>query len=198
LGNLAAIVQGSMRRLLAYSAIGHAGYMLLGILSHNTPGLRALLYYVITYALATIGAFGGLAALEEKKVDRLADFAGLSRRAPWLSFCMLIFLLSLAGIPPLAGFFGKFYIFSSALSANAGLLWLVVLAIAMSAVSLYYYLRVLKQIYVREPAAGIAPIQTSWIMNATVGLIALLVVLLGCVPNLLLGWIDGALRGMPH
>ena len=123
-------------------------------LAHSEFGVRALLYYVITYALATIGAFGVLAALEEEGVDQITDFAGLSRRAPALSFCMLIFLLSLAGIPPLAGFFGKFYIFSAALAAgegHLGLLWLVILAIAMSTVSLYYYLKVLKQIYVLDP-----------------------------------------------
>lgn len=201
LGNLAAIVQSSVRRLLAYSAIGHAGYMLLGILCHSAVGLRALLYYVITYALAALGAFGVLAALEEERVDQLGDFAGLSRRAPWLSFCMLIFLLSLAGIPPLAGFFAKFSLFSSALASgtgNSAMLWLVILAIAMSAVSLYYYLRVLKQIYVRDPVAGTGVIQTPFGMRATIGLIALLVVVLGCFPNVLLGWIDGALRAMPH
>jgi NADH-quinone oxidoreductase subunit N len=198
LGNLAAIVQTSVRRLLAYSAIGHAGYMLLGILMNNAAGMRALLYYVITYALATIGAFGVLAALEKEDIDQLSDFAGLSRRAPWLSFCMLIFLLSLAGIPPLAGFFGKFYIFSSALSVHNNLLWLVILAIAMSAVSLYYYLRLLKQIYVREPATTGGPVQVPYTAKATVGLIAILVVLLGCIPNLLLYWIDSALRSMPQ
>jgi len=197
-GNLAAIVQSSVRRLLAYSAIGHAGYMLLGILSDNRQGLSALVYYVITYALATIGAFGVLAALEKDEADRLVDFAGLSRRAPWLSFCMMIFMLSLAGIPPLAGFFGKFYIFSSALRSGNGLLWLVILAIAMSAVSLYYYLRVVKAIYVRGPVADAERVKASWLMNATAALIAVLVVWLGCFPAPLLHWIDGALQWMPR
>jgi NADH-quinone oxidoreductase subunit N len=197
-GNLAAIVQDSGRRLLAYSAIGHAGYMLLGILANSALGLRALIYYVITYALAALGAFGVLAALDREGVDRIPDFAGLYRRAPWLSFCMLIFLLSLAGIPPLAGFFGKFYVFSAALYSGSGLLWLVILAIGMSAVSLYYYLRVLKQVYVREPADGAGPIETSLILKGTVGLIAVLVVLLGSFPNILLGWIGNASGLMPH
>jgi NADH-quinone oxidoreductase subunit N len=194
LGNLAAIVQSSVRRLLAYSAIGHAGYMLLGILANSAPGLRALVYYVVTYALAVIGAFGILAALDRDGVDTIESFAGLWRRAPWLSFCMLIFLLSLAGIPPLAGFFGKFFIFSSALYANSGLLWLVILAIGMSAVSLYYYLRVLKQVYVRDAAHAAGRIETPLLLKGTVGLIAILVVLLGCCPNLLLGWIGNASR----
>lgn len=196
-GNLAAIVQTSTRRLLAYSAIGHAGYMLLGIVANSELGLRALLYYVITYALATVGAFGVLAALEKEGLDEIDGLAGLSRRAPWLSFCLLIFLLSLAGIPPLSGFFGKFFVFSSALRAGAGL-WLVALAIAMSAVSLYYYLRVLKQVYVRDAAAEAGGIETSLLMRATIGVVALLVVALGCYPDLLLNWIDAAMRMMPH
>jgi NADH-quinone oxidoreductase subunit N len=194
LGNLTAIVQTSARRLLAYSAIGHAGYMLLPLLTHTQQSLESLLYYVITYALAAMGAFGVLAALEEQGVDRIADLAGLSRRAPVLSFCMLIFLLSLAGIPPLAGFFGKFYVFAEALRAGMGLLWLVLLAIATSAVSLYYYLRVLKQVYVAEPANIASPIQTPILHRAVLCLIAALVVLLGCVPHLLLGWIEQAMR----
>lgn len=198
LGNLAAIVQSSVRRLLAYSAIGHAGYMLLAVLSNNAAGLRSLLYYVITYALATLGAFGVLAALERWGIDRVSDFAGLSRRAPWLSFCMAVFMLSLAGIPPLAGFFGKFYVFSGALSAGGGRLWLVILAIAMSAVSLYYYLKVLKQMYVRDASAEGASVSSSPVMRVTVGAIALLVILLGVFPQALLAWIDGALRSMPH
>ena len=119
LGNLAAIVQSSVRRLLAYSAIAHAGYMLLGVLPHGGQSLAALVYYVITYGLATLGAFGVVSIVERQTGgDRLSDFAGLSRRAPVLSFCMMIFMLSLAGIPPLAGFFGKFYLFTAALNAD--------------------------------------------------------------------------------
>jgi NADH-quinone oxidoreductase subunit N len=197
-GNLAAIVQKSVRRLLAYSAIGHAGYMLLAILASSEMGLRALLYYVITYGLATVGAFGVMAALEKEGVDEIEGLAGLSRRAPVLSFCMLIFLLSLAGIPPLAGFFGKFFVFASALHAARGLLWLVALAIAMSAVSLYYYLSVLKQIYVMDVTEQEDDIRTPLVLRVTIGATALLVVALGCFPDLLLGWIDAAMRAMPH
>jgi len=148
LGNLTAIVQSSVKRLLAYSAIAHAGYMLLGVLA-NTPSSRsALLFYVITYALTVLGAFGVVTVVEAATGgDAISNFAGLSRRAPGLSLCLLVFLLSLAGIPPLAGFIGKFFLFSAAVGADAehlGLLWLVVLAIVMSAVSFYYYLQVLK------------------------------------------------------
>jgi NADH-quinone oxidoreductase subunit N len=193
LGNLVAILQASVRRLLAYSAIAHAGYMLLGILSHTDQSFGALLYYAITYALTVLGAFGVVALVEEETGgDTLSDFAGLSRRAPVPSFCMLIFLLSLAGIPPLAGFFGKFYLFSAVLTStpgSLGLLWLIVLAIAMSAVSLYYYLKVLKYIYVADPPANAAPIRVSVLRQVVICLIALSVVLLGCAPNLLLHWL---------
>jgi NADH-quinone oxidoreductase subunit N len=193
LGNLVAILQTSVRRLLAYSAIAHAGYMLLGILSHTDQSLRALLYYAITYALTVIGAFGVVALVEEETGgDTLSDFAGLSRRAPVPAFCMMIFMLSLAGIPPLAGFFGKFYLFSTVLTSTPGtlgLLWLVVLAIAMSAVSLYYYLKVLKYIYVINPATNATPIRSSVLRQAVLCFLALSVVLLGCAPNLLLHWL---------
>jgi NADH-quinone oxidoreductase subunit N len=190
-GNLAAIAQTSVRRLLAYSAIGHAGYMLLGLIAHTPMGESALIYYVITYAVASLGAFGVLGALEAEGIDSLADLAGLRRRAPGLSLCMLVFLLSLAGIPPLAGFFGKFYIFAAALDAepHLGLLWLVLLAVVMSAVSLYYYLRVLKQIYVVDGAPDAPAIKVSLVTRVTIWVLAGLVVLLGCAPGLLLRWI---------
>ena len=198
LGNLVAIRQTSVRRLLAYSAIAHAGYMLLGILSHTQQSLAALLYYAITYALTVLGAFGVVALVEQEAGgDKLSDFAGLSHRAPVLSFCMLIFMLSLAGIPPLAGFFGKFYLFSAVLAAtpgSLGLLWLVVLAIAMSAVSLYYYLQVLKRIYVADAPEGAGPISVPFLRQAVLGLIALSVVLLGCAPDLLLRWLQQAIQ----
>src|SRR5436309_3460827 len=165
LGNLAAIVQSSVRRLLAYSAIAHAGYMLLGILSTSRQSLSSLIYYVVTYGLTTVGAFGVVSIVQDRTGgDHLSNFAGLSRRAPLLSFCMMIFMLSLAGIPPLAGFFGKFYLFTSAVNAqakNLGLLWLVVFAIAMSAVSLYYYLQVLQQIYVAESSTNAPALKPS-------------------------------------
>jgi NADH-quinone oxidoreductase subunit N len=194
-GNLAAIAQTSVRRLLAYSAIGHAGYMLIALVVHSRQSLIALVYYVITYALATVGAFGVLAALENEKVDSIADFRGLGKRSPGLAFCMLIFLLSLAGVPPLSGFFGKFYVFVAALnSEDHGLLWMVVLALAMSVVSFYYYLKVLKQAYVSEPSAGAVTIAVPVTSQFAVWAAAALVVLLGCLPDLLLNRIAIALR----
>jgi NADH-quinone oxidoreductase subunit N len=164
--------------------------MLIALVVHTEQSLAALIYYVITYALATAGAFGVLAVLEDEKVDSIASFAGLAKRAPDLSFCLLIFLLSLAGIPPLAGFFGKFYVFVSAF--DRGGLWLVLLALAMSVVSFYYYLKVLKQAYVSDPAAGASTIRAPLIARIGLWTTAALVVFLGCLPDLLLNKIAAA------
>jgi len=198
LGNLTAIVQTNVRRLLAYSAIAHAGYMLLGVLAHGGPGLSSLVYYVVTYGLTTLGAFGVVSVLQQEGGgERLTDFAGLSRRAPVLSFCMLIFMLSLAGIPPLPGFFGKFYLFAAALSdggKSLGLLWLVLLALAMSAVSLYYYLQVLKQIYVQETPPNLELKPLPVLSQAIVAAVALAVVVVGFAPNLLIGPLLSAIK----
>jgi NADH-quinone oxidoreductase subunit N len=188
LGNLTAIVQSSVKRLLAYSAIAHAGYMLLGVLSNTPPSHSALMFYVITYAVTTIGVFGVVTVVEEATGgDAIKNFAGLSRRAPGLSLCLLIFLLSLGGIPPLAGFIGKFFLFSAAVGAgeHLGLLWLVILAIAMSAVSFYYYLLVLKQTYVEDAPADAPAIQVPPLTMFALVLLAAMVVVFGCAPGLL-------------
>jgi NADH-quinone oxidoreductase subunit N len=148
------------------------------------------MFYVITYGLTVIGAFGVVTVVEEATGgDALKNFAGLSRRAPALSLCLLVFLLSLGGIPPLAGFIGKFFLFSAAVAAdenNLGLLWLVILAIAMSAVSFYYYLQVLKQAYVLDAAEDAPAIKVPALTMAAVVLLAALVILFGCAPGLLL------------
>jgi NADH-quinone oxidoreductase subunit N len=196
-GNVAAIAQSSVRRLLAYSAVAHAGYALIGVLAFGEHRLSALLYYVITYAFTVLGAFGIVAVLEQRTGhDGFAAFAGLSKRAPVLSFCMLIFMLSLAGIPPLAGFFGKFYVFAAALSngKDLALLWLVILAIAMSAVSLYYYLQVLKQIYVLP--GDTTPLRAPWPTQLVIVLMAVAVLALGLAPTLLLKTLTPAVSGL--
>jgi NADH-quinone oxidoreductase subunit N len=191
LGNLVAIVQTSVKRLLAYSAIAHAGYMLLGVMAHNGQALGSLVFYALTYGVTTIGAFGVVAVVEGRAGDdKLASFAGLSRRAPVVSFCIIIFMLSLAGIPPLAGFFGKFYVFYAAVNSGPhvlGLLWLVVLAIATSAVSLYYYLQVLKQIYVADVPAQVDKLSVPVASQIVLCLLAGLTILFGCFPNLVIG-----------
>jgi NADH-quinone oxidoreductase subunit N len=199
LGNLAALAQTNVKRLIAYSAIAHAGYALLGILANDERGLAALVYYVITYGLTTVGAFGVVSVVEQLRGDaKLSDFAELSKRAPVVALCMMVFMLSLAGIPPLAGFFGKFYVFAAAVGAgqSMGLLWLVILAVAMSAVSLYYYLQVLKQIYVMENKDGTNGAKVPVLNQVVLGVIALLVVGLGCFPNLLVGALQRCLEAM--
>ena len=202
LGNLAAIAQSNVKRLLAYSAIAHAGYALLGILANSHQGVAALVYYVTTYGLTTVGAFGVVTVVEQATGDsKLADFAGLSRRAPVVSLCMMIFMLSLAGIPPLAGFFGKFYVFAAVIKSgapNLGLLWLVILAIAMSAVSLFYYLQVLKRIYIADAPKGTPDISVPWVTQITLVILALGVLLLGCFPDWLVGMIEHAIVPVTH
>jgi NADH-quinone oxidoreductase subunit N len=196
LGNLVAIAQTNVKRLLAYSAVAHAGYALLGLLADNSAGVASLLYYVITYAFTVVGAFAVVGWVEDRTGDAsLANFAGLSKRAPFLSLCLMIFVLSLAGIPPLAGFLGKFYVFVAAVSGKElRLLWLVVLAIAASAVSLYYYLQVLKQVYVAGAPEGAGEMKAPLSLRIATGVLALLVILLGCFPNLLLGPLQASVK----
>jgi NADH-quinone oxidoreductase subunit N len=202
LGNLAALAQSNVKRLIAYSAIAHTGYALLGILANNERGLVSLVFYVITYGLTTVGAFGVVSVVEQMRGDaKLSDFAGLSRRAPLVALCMMVFMLSLAGIPPLAGFFGKFYVFYAAAQSGSpalGLLWLVILAIAMSAVSLFYYLQVLKQIYVVEALSEVGTPTVPLLTQVVLLVIALAVVILGCFPNLLVGALQSCLGPVVH
>jgi NADH-quinone oxidoreductase subunit N len=179
--------------------------MLIAIAAHTPASLSALLYYVFAYALSTIGVFAIISVVEENagqdadpnsaQPDSLNSLAGLSRRSPLLAASLAIFILSLAGIPPLAGFFGKFYLFVAALQSAPGstpLLWLVVLAIAMSAVSLYYYLQVLKRAFV-APTESTTPLRAPNLTQLLVLTLAAAVVLLGCLPHLLLTWIDAAI-----
>lgn len=186
-GNIAAIAQTDVRRLLAYSAVAHAGYTIVGLMGAGENAIASVIYYVATYGAAVIGAFAIASVVEESAGSaRLSDFAGLSAKSPLLAGCLAIFMLSLAGIPPLAGFFGKFYLFTAAAAPRLGLLWLVILAITMSAVSLFYYLIVLKQVFVAEPAANSPALRVH--PGALVGivLLALAVILTGCLPDLLL------------
>ena len=192
LGNLAALVQTSVRRLLAYSAIAHAGYMLLGIATHSPKSGAAVLYYALTYAVTTVGAFGVIAIVERSAgSDRLDSFIGLSARNPLFSGTMLVYLLSLAGIPPLVGFWAKFNLFSAILSAPTTGPWglgMVAFALGASAVSLYYYLQVLKRIYVSKPVTA-EPLPVSFLEIFTLVLIAIAVVAMGLFPGLLQSWI---------
>jgi NADH-quinone oxidoreductase subunit N len=156
LGNLVAIVQTTLRRLIAWSAIAHAGYILLAIVARTPRNLGPLLYYIVTYALGTLGIFTVLQAVEgDTGSDSLSTYDGLSRRAPFLSACLSVFLLSLAGIPPLAGFFAKFYVFAAAMKAD--LYGLAVIGVLLSAIGAFYYLRIVKIMYFDEPAKAFDP-----------------------------------------
>ncbi len=188
-GNLAALVQSNFKRLLAYSAIAHAGYGLLAFLADPRQGLPALLFYICAYGCAVLGAFAVVTILEDNgDGGRLEDLAGLSRRSPVLAFCLLIFVLSLAGIPPLPGFFGKFYVFTATAAGapSLGTLWLVVVAIVGSAVSLYYYLQALKQVYAAPPQPDRSTLTCPWSARVAIGFLCAIVIALGCAPNLLL------------
>jgi NADH-quinone oxidoreductase subunit N len=199
-GNLAALAQSSVRRLLAYSAIAHAGYILLGLafFSWTNASAQAVLYYILTYGLTTIGAFGAVSVVERATgSDKLDAFSGLHKRNPLLAAVLLVLFLSLAGIPPLVGFWAKFNLFAAVLgvSHSAISLGLVALAIAMSAVSLYYYLQVLKRAYVSAPAEN-APLHASPVTILVLLVIAAAVVLMGCFPALLQNWIAGLYSSM--
>jgi len=205
-GNLAALAQVSVRRLLAYSAIAHAGYMLLALaylrVDESTTwwdgakafgSANAILYYILTYGLTTIGAFGVIGVVERATgSDRMDAFLGLQKRNPLLAGVLLVLFLSLAGIPPLVGFWAKFNLFAAVLRASAGVVpfALVTLAVGMSAVSLYYYLQVLKRAYVL-PGTDESSIHVDPITMLVLLLIGASVVLLGCFPNALQAWIAG-------
>lgn len=194
LGNLAALAQTSVRRLLAYSAIAHAGYILLGLafFSYSSRSAAAVLYYVLTYGLTTVGAFGVVAVVERAAgSDRMDAFLGLHKRNPLLAAVLLVLFLSLAGIPPLVGFWAKFNLFTAVLGVTVGPVpfALVALAVAFSAVSLYYYLQVLKRAYVMQ-GVDETPIKAHPLTLAVLVGIAVAVVVLGCFPALLQGWIE--------
>ena len=190
IGNLVALNQTSVKRLLAYSAIAHAGYALVGVMANSPEGLSSVVYYVVTYALATLGAFAVVNVVEQNAgSDDFEAFTGLKERSPVLAVSLMVFLLSSAGIPPLAGFFGKFYVFVAGVktgSADLGLIWLVALALVMSAVSLYYYLQVLKRALVKEAAPSPPKFVVSPVVVVVIGLMAAAVVILGCLPTLLM------------
>ena len=203
-GNLLALAQSSVRRLLAYSAIANTGYLLVALAANGPKAAGSALFYVVVYGLATLGALAVTAAVErDRGDDRVSSFAGLIHRSPLQAVCLLVFLASLAGIPPLAGFIGKFALFGNAVSeatsaGKPGLIWLVGLAAILSAVSLYYYLSVLKQAFVNtapelpdRETRGLPPSHALCVM-----LPAVLLVLLGLFPSLLLEPISRAVMAM--
>jgi NADH-quinone oxidoreductase subunit N len=151
-GNVLAIYQTDLKRMLAYSSIAHAGYALVGMVAANDIGKSGILFYMLAYTFMNLGAFAVLVLAGKKGEENLTleGFSGFGFKRPFLGVAMTIFLLSLMGIPPTAGFAGKFYIFAGAV--EAGYIWLAILGVLNSAVSLYYYLRVMVYMYFREPA----------------------------------------------
>lgn len=183
-GNVAALKQDSVKRLLAWSSIAHAGYLLVGVVAlgaGSAPAQSAVLYYLAAYAVTTIGAFG---LCHVFGFSRMADFAGLGQRNPAAALAMTIFLLSLAGVPPTAGFFGKLLLFQAALE-EPQLLWLVIVGVLTSVVSIYYYLRIVVAMYVKEPIVVVELSANP--LGATALFIAVVLVLqLGLFPQTLL------------
>jgi NADH-quinone oxidoreductase subunit N len=181
-GNLAAIPQTSVKRLLAYSSISQAGYLLVGFLGTSPSGTSAVLFYLFVYTLANVAAFTAVIAFSSAAgSDLLDDYAGLARRSPLLALVFTFSLLSLAGIPPLGGFIGKLYLFSAAM--ERGYLWLVIVAALNSVVSLYYYLLVLKRMYITEAPAGAGPLRVSFPVKAVLLLTTVGIFWIGILPG---------------
>jgi NADH-quinone oxidoreductase subunit N len=201
IANLTAGRQDSVKRMLAYSSIAHAGYLLIGVVGsiRSAPSAQAsVLFYLLTYTVSTAGAFGALVLCGSRGAEAVSyeDLAGIGRRHPAAALALSFFLLSLAGIPPTAGFFGKWFIFRAAI--DGGFYWLTLIAFLNSVVGVYYYLRVLVYMYMREPAAG-APIATpmrSTYVNAALLLSAALVLVLGLYPSRSLGIALAAAAGI--
>ncbi len=187
-GNLLALSQENIKRMLAYSSIAHAGYMLIGVVAlsaSTTPigsGVGALLYYLLAYLFTNIGAFAVAIAVERRlHSDAIPDYAGLSQRAPFSALAMAIFMLSLTGVPFTAVFFGKLYLFAAAI--QSGLLWLAIVGIANSVVSLYYYVGVVRAMYLAAPAEGAGPLPESWLARGLLAVTVLGTLVLGIAPD---------------
>jgi NADH-quinone oxidoreductase subunit N len=180
LGNIAALVQKDFKRMLAFSSIGHAGYALVGVAAGNGDGMSSVMYYLLVYTFMNIGAFGIfiLVARKNERDTSIDAFKGFGYSNPLLAACMTIFLFSLAGIPPMAGFLAKFYVFMSAV--EAGKVGLVLVAVLNSAIGVFYYLRVVVAIYMKEhpsgeelPAVKVVPALVFATAVAVYGIIAL-------------------------
>lgn len=201
-GNALALPQRNLKRMLAYSSVAHAGYLLLGLIATGTSldsaGSSAVLFYLGAYSFMNIGAFGILVWIRDRRrfAYGLDEVAGLARTMPWAALAMTLFMVSLTGIPPTVGFWGKFYLFSAIV--DAGLTWLAVVAVVMSSVSAYYYLRVVWYMYFREASeeAVVEPDEAgpAFGAGAAVTLAALGVLVLGLFPSPLIRAAQGALR----
>ncbi len=194
IGNLVAIAQTNIKRMLAYSTVSHMGFLLLGLLAASPEGYAAAMFYAITYAVMSMGAFGAIVLLSNatSESDRLADFAGLGRRSPWVALMMLILVFSLAGVPPFAGFWAKWFVLKEVVAAQHT--WLAAVAVLFSLVGAYYYLRVIKIMYFDEPDAGAAPITAGDDVRLVFSVNGVSVLLLGVLPGLLMSVCMAAMK----
>ena len=176
LGNLIAISQTNIKRMLAYSAISHMGFFLLGILSGTANGYGSAMFYVLAYAVMSLGSFGIIVLLSRQgfEADKLDDFKGLSKRSPWVAFLMLLVMFSMAGVPPTIGFYAKLMVVQSVI--DAGLLWLAIVSVLMAVIGAYYYLRVIKLMYFDQPETS-EPIVAGADMRAVLSINALALLL---------------------
>jgi len=180
LGNLCALTQTNIKRMLAYSSIAHAGYILIGLAVVTEVGIGSIILYLLVYSLASLGAFLVVIAFSNQTgSDTIADYAGLNKRAPLLALAMLLSLVSMAGIPPLAGFIGKFYLFAGAI--KEGLIWLPLAGVLFSVVSVYYYFAVVKAMYLKEPLETI-PILTSKPLAIGIFIAVISIIVIGLYP----------------
>jgi len=193
-GNIVALSQTNIKRMLAYSSIAHAGYALLGIIAANNEGLASMMTYLMIYAFMNIGAFAVIIMLRSEgfKGDNISDYEGLAKTHPLAAMLMLIFMFSLTGIPPTAGFIGKLYIFMSAI--NAGYTWLVVVAVIFSAISAYFYLRIVIYMYMREPKTDVS-LTTSFSNGVALAVTTVAVLVIGVLPATLIEISKAAIKG---
>jgi len=184
-GNIIAISQTNIKRMLAYSTIAHIGYLLLGILSGTASGYAGSMFYIMTYALMSMGAFGMVILLGRKdfEADELKHFKGLSDRSPWFAFIMLILMFSMAGVPPFLGFWGKWFVLKELV--DAGFVWLAAAAVFFSIIGAYYYIRVIKLMYF-DKADSMTAIKASKQMRFALSINGLALLILGLMPGALL------------
>ncbi|PXV60773.1 NADH dehydrogenase subunit N [Dyella jiangningensis] len=189
IGNIVALVQSNLKRLLAYSTISHMGYLLVGLVNAGPEGYAAALFYAISYALTGAAAFGIILALARAgfECEEIDDLKGLNQRSPWAAFLMMLVMFSLAGVPPLFGFFGKLLVFQAAI--NAGFLWLAIVGAVFAIIGLYYYLRVVKVMYFDKPVEGAeVHLQKDASVRLVLSLNVLALLVLGIVWGPLFGW----------
>lgn len=197
-GNLLALSQNNVKRMLAYSSIAHAGYLLVGLVAFNQVGSQAILYYVVVYTMMNMGAFGVISYMglsnKDERVE-IEEYRGLGYRLPFAGFCLAVFMFGLAGIPPTGGFVGKFYLFSAAI--QEGYLGLVIVAVLNSVVSVYYYLRLVINLYMREGETLALPGKASTGLLLALSVTVVMVLLLGVNPGLVTNWLQTAVRLWP-